>query len=101
MLSAPITRPSPGQSTRSFANRVLALMVCPHLTTVDAGAASAGTPTTDPPNVSSDADKPARKCTRIFTDPLRRPKPGQVAPQGLFYRTSPVGAIAIVRHVSM
>jgi hypothetical protein len=45
MLSAPITKPSPEQPIRLFASRVLEVSVCPHVTTVEAGAASAATGT--------------------------------------------------------
>jgi hypothetical protein len=80
---------------------MLAVMVCPHATTVEAGAASAGTATTHPPNVNNDADNTVRKLTRIVTDPPSSAESGRDRSQEMFYCMTPGGAIAIVGQVSM
>jgi hypothetical protein len=55
-------------------------MVCPQETTVEAGAAPAGTATETTPNVNSDADNPISKLARIVAHPSPRPEPAEIAP---------------------
>ena len=69
MLSAPITRPSPGHLSRSFARRVLDVSVCPHVTTVDPKDADAATGTADAAMVRTDANKPVTTYRRTLFTP--------------------------------